>query len=86
MMTQKQLSNLYEAGVMYETYIYVAGPLIWVLLAVAEDRNGNHVLLLIAGEDEDDKHFPAIGPLKSFDHAWSVLTMRGYTVRGYGTD
>lgn len=39
-------------------------------------------LFWMAENIDADAIFPAFGPLKSFDHAHAVITMRGYTLDG----
>lgn len=78
-MTSDDILRLYiEAGYVNGHSIRVEGP--HLISEAVELFIHNGRLFLISCCSEDDKHFPAVGPLKSFDHAWSILAMRGYTV------
>lgn len=82
-MTSDDILRLYvEAGYVNTHCIRVDGP--HLMSGAVELFIHNGRLFLISCCSADDVAFPATGPLKSFDHAWSILIMRGYTVRGYG--
>lgn len=81
-MTSDDILRLYvEAGYTGGCSIQVDGP--HLMSGAVELFIHNGRLFLISCCSADDVVFPAIGPLKSFDHAWSILAMRGYTVREY---